>query len=142
MLVSVQTQGPGVPDKLRLCRHLSKGNTHNASTNSYIDKGKFPTKVGTASNVTDIVSFPPTSTLPVFPALPQPLPRFPADLPTLPRPTLPYFSSYPYARAYTYPIFFPPRRVRARLPYPYSPMTSPRACDSIPLPLPLPARLP
>jgi hypothetical protein len=56
MLVSVQTQGPGIPDKLRLCRHLSKGDKHNTSTNSYVDKGKFPTKVGTASNVADIVS--------------------------------------------------------------------------------------
>jgi hypothetical protein len=56
MLVSMQIQGPGVPDKLRLCRHLLKGDKHSVSTNSYVDKGKFPTKVGTASNVADIVS--------------------------------------------------------------------------------------
>jgi hypothetical protein len=67
MLVSVQTQGPSIPDKLCLCRHLSKGNKHSVSTNSYVNKGKFPTKVGTASNVADIVSARLPPTLPTSP---------------------------------------------------------------------------
>ncbi|KAF7324545.1 hypothetical protein MKEN_00495700 [Mycena kentingensis (nom. inval.)] len=49
MLVAVQTQEPGKPDKLRLCRHLSKGDAKHPSTNDYIDKDDFPTRFGTAA---------------------------------------------------------------------------------------------
>ena len=56
LIVSVQTQAPGVPDKLRVCRHLSKSNKTNPSVNSYISKDDFPTRFDTASRVADIVS--------------------------------------------------------------------------------------
>lgn len=56
IIIAVQPQGPSEPDKLRLCRHLSKSDKLNLSTNSYIDKEKFPTKFGTASEVAEIVS--------------------------------------------------------------------------------------
>jgi hypothetical protein len=102
MLVSVQTQGPGIPDKLRLCRHLSKGNTHSASTNSYVDKGKFPTKVGTASNVADIVS--PRLLLPYSPTSPPFPPTRVRTRTPAPYPTPPYTVS---------------ARARLRLPYPF-----------------------
>lgn len=57
LLVSVQTQQPGTPDKLRVCRHLSKGDKHTPSTNSHILKKKkdFPTRFDTALKVADIV---------------------------------------------------------------------------------------
>ncbi|KAF7295755.1 hypothetical protein HMN09_01118000 [Mycena chlorophos] len=56
MIVSVQTQAPGEPDKRRLCRHLSKGDAQHPSTNSHVDKDKFPTRFGTASHVAEMVS--------------------------------------------------------------------------------------
>jgi hypothetical protein len=56
LIVSVQPQGFGVPDKLRVCRHLSKSNKTTASVNSHIKKEDFPTKFDTASRVADIVS--------------------------------------------------------------------------------------
>jgi hypothetical protein len=55
LLVSVQTQQPGMPDKLRVCRHLSKGDKNNSSMNSHIHKEDFPTQFDTASKVADIV---------------------------------------------------------------------------------------
>lgn len=55
LLVSVQTQQPGTPDKLRVCRHLSKGDKNTPSTNSHIQKEDFPTRFDTASRVADIV---------------------------------------------------------------------------------------
>ena len=55
LLVSVQTQQPGVPDKLRICRHLSKGDREHPSVNSYIHKEQFPTRFDTASRVADVV---------------------------------------------------------------------------------------
>jgi hypothetical protein len=59
LLVSVQTQQPGMPDKLRVCRHLSKGDKNTPSMNSHIHKEDFPTRFDTASKVADIVrSFP------------------------------------------------------------------------------------
>jgi hypothetical protein len=105
MLVSVQRQGPGVPDKLCLCRNLSKGTKHDTSTNSYVDKGKFPTKVGTASNVADIVS---TAHPTLFPSL-------------LPYPTL-FPTSYPCS---TLPYS---RRTHTRVPTLSVSTMSPRAC--------------
>jgi hypothetical protein len=56
VIIAVQPQGPDEPDKLRLCRHLSKGNKVHPSTNAYIDKEKFPTKFGSAAQVAEIVS--------------------------------------------------------------------------------------
>ena len=55
LLVSVQTQQPGMPDKLRVCRHLSKGDKDTPSMNSHIHKDDFPTRFDTASRVADIV---------------------------------------------------------------------------------------
>jgi hypothetical protein len=55
LLVSVQTQQPGMPDKLRVCRHLSKGDKNTPSMNSHIHKEDFPTRFDTASKVADIV---------------------------------------------------------------------------------------
>ena len=55
LLVSVQTQQPGMPDKLRVCRHLSKGDKNTPSMNSHIQKEDFPTRFDTASRVADIV---------------------------------------------------------------------------------------
>jgi hypothetical protein len=57
LIVSVQPQGFGMPDKLRVCRHLSKSNKLTASVNSHIKKEDFPTRFDTASRVADIVSF-------------------------------------------------------------------------------------
>ena len=55
LLVSVQTQQPGMPDKLRVCRHLSKGSKNTPSMNSHIQKEDFPTRFDTALKVADIV---------------------------------------------------------------------------------------
>ena len=49
LLVSVQTQQPGVPDKLRVCRHLLKGDRGNPFVNSYTHKEQFPTRFDIAS---------------------------------------------------------------------------------------------
>jgi hypothetical protein len=56
MIVAEQTQELGKPNKLRLCRHLSKGDAAHPSTNDFIDKEDFPTKFGTAAQVAEIVS--------------------------------------------------------------------------------------
>ena len=55
LLVSIQTQQPGTPDKLRVCRHLSKGDKKTPSMNSHIHKEDFPTRFDTALKVADIV---------------------------------------------------------------------------------------
>ena len=55
LLVSVQTQQPGMPDKLHVCRHLSKGDKDTPSMNSHIHKDDFPTRFDTALRVADIV---------------------------------------------------------------------------------------
>jgi hypothetical protein len=57
LIVSIQPQGPGEPDKLRVCRHLSKSTRHVPSVNSFIPKHDFPTRFDTASRVADMVSF-------------------------------------------------------------------------------------
>ncbi|KAF7302511.1 hypothetical protein HMN09_00885500 [Mycena chlorophos] len=56
ILVSVQTQAPGEKDKLRMCRHLSKGDEVHPSSNSYVDKKKFPTRSTTATKIGEYVS--------------------------------------------------------------------------------------
>ena len=55
LLVSVQTQQLGMPDKLHVCQHLSKGDKNTPSMNSHIHKEDFPTRFDTASRVADIV---------------------------------------------------------------------------------------
>jgi hypothetical protein len=57
IIIASQSQAPGEPDKLRLCRHLSKSNKAHPSTNDWIDKEKFPTKFGSAAAVAELVSF-------------------------------------------------------------------------------------
>ena len=64
-IVSIQTQGPGEPDKIRVCRHLSKASKHGPSVNSFIEKENFPTRFDTAARVAEIVSsLSPTSIIP------------------------------------------------------------------------------
>lgn len=58
LIVSVQPQQLGVPDKIRICRHLSKGNKTHPSVNSHINKEDFPTRFDTVSHVADIMSYP------------------------------------------------------------------------------------
>ena len=55
-IVLIQTQGPGEPDKIRICRHLSKATKHVSSVNSFIEKEDFPTRFDTAARVAEIVS--------------------------------------------------------------------------------------
>jgi hypothetical protein len=60
LLISVSNQQPGTPDKIRICRHLSKGSAEHPSVNSFIRKEDFPTRLDTALQVADVVSpFPP-----------------------------------------------------------------------------------
>ena len=59
LIIDVQPQQPGTPDKLRLCRHLSKGSRVQESANSYISKEQFPTRFDTASRVAHFVSLVP-----------------------------------------------------------------------------------
>ena len=66
LIVSVQPQEPGVPDKLRVCQHLSKTTKVHASVNSHIRKDDFPTCFDTASKVADIVSLLPFYLFPPF----------------------------------------------------------------------------
>ncbi|RXW16082.1 hypothetical protein EST38_g9772 [Candolleomyces aberdarensis] len=62
LVVVVQSQGPGLKDKVRICRHLSKGNKHADSVNSHIVKEDFPTRFDLASRVADIVASAPPGT--------------------------------------------------------------------------------
>ena len=69
LVVDVQPQQPGTPDKIRICRHLSKGSKLHPSVNSHIRKEDFPTRFDLASKVAEIVSlsfinFFPTFSLP------------------------------------------------------------------------------
>lgn len=57
-VVDVQPQQPGTPDKIRICRHLSKGSKSQPSVNSHIRKEDFPTRFDLASKVAEIVSSP------------------------------------------------------------------------------------
>jgi hypothetical protein len=63
LVVDVQPQQPGTPDKIRICRHLSKASKSHPSVNSHIRKEDFPTRFDLASKVAEIVSF-----LPSFPS--------------------------------------------------------------------------
>ncbi|KAF7368675.1 Reverse transcriptase ribonuclease h [Mycena venus] len=120
IIIAVQPQNPGEPDKLRLCRHLSKGDRSHASTNSYIDKEKFPTKFGSAAQVAEITS------------LSRALPHIPARVPfplAYPRPRVP-------ALAYLLPsAVIPPTLRRTSLtPRPLYPTSLPALAYCLPLP--------
>jgi len=56
LLVAEQTQEPGAPSKLRICRHLSKDTKDTHSVNSHIEKDAFPARFDTALRVADAVS--------------------------------------------------------------------------------------
>lgn len=56
LIVAVQTQEPGAPDKLRVCRNLSKSTKFSPSVNSHIERESFPTRFDAAMRVADIVS--------------------------------------------------------------------------------------
>lgn len=62
LIVSVQPQQPGTPDKLRVCRHLSKGSKLHPLVNSFIEKTDFPTRFDTATRVAEIISLAPPGT--------------------------------------------------------------------------------
>lgn len=63
LLVAVQSQAPGVPDKIRICRHLSKDSHFSSSVNSHVSKDAFPTHFDTVSHVADIVCAVPFSSI-------------------------------------------------------------------------------
>jgi hypothetical protein len=66
LIVDVQPQQPGTPDKIRICRHLSKGSKLHPSVNSHIRKEDFPTRFDLASKVAEIVSLSFISPFPPF----------------------------------------------------------------------------
>ena len=66
LVVDVQPQQPGTPDKIRICRHLSKGSKLHPSVNSHIWKEDFPTCFDLVSKVAEIVSIPFVNFFPTF----------------------------------------------------------------------------
>lgn len=56
LIVSIQPQAPGEPDKIRVCRHLSKSRKTIQSVNSLIKVSDFPTRFDTAARVAEVVS--------------------------------------------------------------------------------------
>jgi hypothetical protein len=56
LIIDVQPQPDGAPDKIRMCRHMSKRDKFHPSTNDYVDAFKFPTRFGSVSEVGEIVS--------------------------------------------------------------------------------------
>jgi hypothetical protein len=56
LIAAVSSQEPGTPDKIRICRHLSKSTKDIPSVNSYVDKLDNPTLFDTANRVADVVS--------------------------------------------------------------------------------------
>ena len=56
LIISLQPQQCDMPDKVRICRHLSKASKLHASINSHICKEDFPTHFNLASKVAEIVS--------------------------------------------------------------------------------------
>jgi hypothetical protein len=65
LVVDVQPQQPGTPDKIRICRHLSKASKSHPSVNSHIRKEDFPTRFDLASKVAEIVSLLPFFSFPL-----------------------------------------------------------------------------
>jgi len=66
LIISLQPQQRSMPDKIRICRHLSKASKLHASVNSHIHKEDFPTHFDLASKVAEIVSDFPISSFPHF----------------------------------------------------------------------------
>jgi len=64
LIISLQPQQCGMPDKVRICRHLSKASKLHASMNLHICKEDFPTCFDLALKVAEIVSF--------YPSVPSP----------------------------------------------------------------------
>ncbi|KIJ97633.1 hypothetical protein K443DRAFT_105324, partial [Laccaria amethystina LaAM-08-1] len=62
LVVDVQPQQPGTPDKIRICRHLSKASKSHPSVNSHIRKEDFPTCFDLASKVAEIIALAPPGT--------------------------------------------------------------------------------
>ncbi|PPR01940.1 hypothetical protein CVT24_001279 [Panaeolus cyanescens] len=64
LLIVSQPQGPNLPDKIRVCRHLSKEDARREipSVNSYIVKDDFPTRFDTATKVAKMISLAPPGT--------------------------------------------------------------------------------
>jgi hypothetical protein len=56
LIIDAQPQPNGAPDKIRICRHMSKRDKLHPSTNDYVDSSKFPTRFGPISKVGEIVS--------------------------------------------------------------------------------------
>lgn len=56
LVVAIQPQAPGEPDKVRICRHLSKSKDSILSVNSFIKTTEFPTRFDTAASVAELVS--------------------------------------------------------------------------------------
>jgi len=56
LIVAIQPQQPGTPDKCRVCCHLSKVTKNCVSVNSHIHKEDFPTRFDIASKVAEMVS--------------------------------------------------------------------------------------
>jgi hypothetical protein len=65
LVVISQPQAPGEPDKVRICRHLSKASSSILSVNSFIRTTLFPTRFDTAARVAELVSHLPSLPLPV-----------------------------------------------------------------------------
>ena len=57
LIVSLQPQQRSMPDKVRICRHLSKASKLHTSVNLHIHKEDFPTHFNLASKVAEIMSF-------------------------------------------------------------------------------------
>lgn len=57
-IVSTHEQGPGLPPKKRVCRHLSKadGNSGTPAVNNFVDKSDFPTKFDMPAKMAELVS--------------------------------------------------------------------------------------
>lgn len=62
LIVAIQPQEPGAPDKVRVCRHLSKDSKLAPSVNSHIEKEAFPTRFDSSLRVADFVSVAPAGT--------------------------------------------------------------------------------
>ncbi|KAJ3555360.1 hypothetical protein NP233_g12230 [Leucocoprinus birnbaumii] len=60
LIVAISVQAPGEPDKVRICRHLSKGCLLHPSVNSFIEKDDFPTHFDSAVKTAEAVSQAPT----------------------------------------------------------------------------------
>jgi hypothetical protein len=56
LIIDIQPQPNGVPDKIWMCQHMSKRDKFHPSTNNYVDAFKFPTCFGSVSEVGEIVS--------------------------------------------------------------------------------------